>query len=35
MQINLQRLLAEIAAKPAPDNVLVIWLDFEEGVDSY
>lgn len=24
-----------IAAKPAPDNVLVIWLDFEEGVDSY
>ncbi|MEK4486579.1 protein translocase subunit SecDF [Psychrobacillus sp. FSL H8-0484] len=25
----------EIAAKPAPDNVLVIWLDFEEGVDSY
>ena len=26
---------AEIAKKPAPDNVLVIWLDFEEGVDSY
>ncbi|MEK5216265.1 protein translocase subunit SecDF [Psychrobacillus sp. FSL H8-0487] len=26
---------SEIAAKPAPDNVLVIWLDFEEGVDSY
>lgn len=26
---------AEIAAKSAPDNVLVIWLDFEEGVDSY
>ncbi|SER84915.1 protein translocase subunit SecDF [Psychrobacillus sp. OK032] len=26
---------AEIAAKPAPDNVLVIWMDFEEGVDSY
>ncbi|RAZ68550.1 protein translocase subunit SecDF [Planococcus maitriensis] len=25
----------EIAQKPAPDNVLVIWLDFEEGVDSY
>lgn len=25
----------EIAARPAPDNVLVIWLDFEEGVDSY
>ncbi|MEK4246091.1 protein translocase subunit SecDF [Psychrobacillus sp. FSL K6-2684] len=25
----------QIAAKPAPDNVLVIWLDFEEGVDSY
>jgi len=20
---------------PAPSNVLVIWLDFEEGVDSY
>lgn len=26
---------SEIAAKPAPDNVLVIWMDFEEGVDSY
>ncbi|WP_313891742.1 protein translocase subunit SecDF [Psychrobacillus sp.] len=26
---------AAISAKPAPDNVLVIWLDFEEGVDSY
>ncbi|WP_144511184.1 protein translocase subunit SecDF [Bacillus sp. FJAT-22090] len=26
---------SEIAAKPAPDNLLVIWLDFEEGVDSY
>lgn len=26
---------AAIARKPAPDNVLVIWLDFEEGVDSY
>lgn len=25
----------EIASRPAPDNVLVIWLDFEEGVDSY
>ncbi|MCG7336952.1 protein translocase subunit SecDF [Sporosarcina sp. ACRSM] len=25
----------EISSKPAPDNVLVIWLDFEEGVDSY
>ncbi|MCM3358473.1 MULTISPECIES: protein translocase subunit SecDF [unclassified Psychrobacillus] len=25
----------QIAARPAPDNVLVIWLDFEEGVDSY
>ena len=24
-----------ISSKPAPDNVLVIWLDFEEGVDSY
>lgn len=26
---------AEIARKPAPNNVLVIWLDFEEGVNSY
>ncbi|TQR19221.1 protein translocase subunit SecDF [Psychrobacillus vulpis] len=26
---------SEIAAKPAPDNVLVIWMDFKEGVDSY
>ncbi|PSL35118.1 SecD/SecF fusion protein [Planomicrobium soli] len=25
----------QIAQMPAPDNVLVIWLDFEEGVDSY
>ena len=25
----------EIVKMPAPDNVLVIWLDFEEGVDSY
>lgn len=25
----------EISSRPAPDNVLVIWLDFEEGVDSY
>ncbi|TWT26242.1 protein translocase subunit SecDF [Planomicrobium sp. CPCC 101110] len=25
----------QIAAMPSPDNVLVIWLDFEEGVDSY
>lgn len=25
----------EISSKPVPDNVLVIWLDFEEGVDSY
>lgn len=25
----------QIASMPAPDNVLVIWLDFEEGVDSY
>ena len=25
----------EISSKPAPENVLVIWLDFEEGVDSY
>ncbi|MGI2326489.1 protein translocase subunit SecDF [Planococcus sp. YIM B11945] len=24
-----------ISQMPAPDNVLVIWLDFEEGVDSY
>ena len=26
---------AQISAKPIPTNVLVIWLDFEEGVDSY
>ncbi|MFC4711896.1 protein translocase subunit SecDF [Planococcus dechangensis] len=26
---------SEISQMPAPDNVLVIWLDFEEGVDSY
>ena len=25
----------EIVKMPAPDNVLVIWLDFEEGKDSY
>ncbi|MFD1863983.1 protein translocase subunit SecDF [Planococcus chinensis] len=25
----------EIAQLPPPSNVLVIWLDFEEGVDSY
>ncbi|TWT09038.1 protein translocase subunit SecDF [Planomicrobium sp. CPCC 101079] len=25
----------QIAAMAEPDNVLVIWLDFEEGVDSY
>ncbi|HSI66860.1 MAG TPA: protein translocase subunit SecDF [Planococcus sp. (in: firmicutes)] len=25
----------EISQLPPPDNVLVIWLDFEEGVDSY
>ena len=25
----------EIVKMPAPSNVLVIWLDFEEGVDSY
>ncbi|MFJ7950094.1 protein translocase subunit SecDF [Lysinibacillus sp. NPDC096418] len=25
----------EIAAKPAGQNLLVVWLDFEEGVDSY
>ncbi len=24
-----------ISSKPVPDRVLVIWLDFEEGVDSY
>ncbi|PZX07112.1 SecD/SecF fusion protein [Psychrobacillus insolitus] len=29
------QITSEIAAKPAPTNVLVIWLDFEEGVDSY
>ncbi|MGE6515434.1 protein translocase subunit SecDF [Lysinibacillus sphaericus] len=26
---------SEIAAKPAGQNLLVVWLDFEEGVDSY
>ncbi|MGA3598696.1 protein translocase subunit SecDF [Lysinibacillus agricola] len=26
---------SEIAAKPPGENLLVIWLDFEEGVDSY
>ncbi|MGE7673935.1 protein translocase subunit SecDF [Lysinibacillus sp. NPDC094403] len=26
---------SKIAAKPAGQNLLVIWLDFEEGVDSY
>lgn len=26
---------SKISQKPSPDNVLVIWLDFEEGVDSY
>src|SRR5699024_2734842 len=25
----------ELSQKPSPNNVLVIWLDFEEGVDSY
>ena len=25
----------QIAQMPPPNNVLVIWLDFEEGVDSY
>lgn len=25
----------EISQLPPPENVLVIWLDFEEGVDSY
>ena len=25
----------EIASRPAGQNLLVIWLDFEEGVDSY
>ncbi|WP_374965788.1 protein translocase subunit SecDF [Lysinibacillus sp. RS5] len=26
---------SQIAAKPPGENLLVIWLDFEEGVDSY
>lgn len=26
---------SEIAAKPQGQNLLVVWLDFEEGVDSY
>lgn len=26
---------SELSQKPIPNNVLVIWLDFEEGVDSY
>ncbi len=25
----------EVSQMPAPNNVLVIWLDFEEGVDSF
>ncbi len=25
----------QVSQTPSPDNVLVIWLDFEEGVDSY
>lgn len=25
----------EISRRPAPENRIVIWLDFEEGVDSY
>ncbi len=28
-------LTKELSTKPAPENTLVIWLDFEEGVDSY
>ncbi|KOY81049.1 protein translocase subunit SecDF [Lysinibacillus macroides] len=26
---------SKIAAKPVGENLLVVWLDFEEGVDSY
>lgn len=26
---------SKIAAKPAGQNLMVVWLDFEEGVDSY
>lgn len=29
------KVTTEISSKLEPDNVLVIWLDFEEGVDSY
>ncbi|CAM3112333.1 protein translocase subunit SecDF [Filibacter tadaridae] len=29
------KVTTEISSKPAPNNVLVIWLDFVEGVDSY
>ncbi len=29
------QITTEISRKPAPSNVLVIWLDFEEGVDSF
>jgi SecD/SecF fusion protein len=29
------KVTTELSSKLPPDNVLVIWLDFEEGVDSY
>ena len=29
------QITTEISRMPAPSNVLVIWLDFEEGVDSF
>ena len=30
-----KKVTQEIVKMPAPNNVLVIWLDFEEGEDSY
>ena len=39
LELNDPGKFAEVTEKvsqmPAPDNVLVIWLDFEEGVDSF
>ncbi len=35
MPINSEEVTQEIVKMPAPNNVLVIWLDFEEGIDSY
>ena len=35
MRINSVRVTTTFRADHEPNNVLVIWLDFEEGVDSY